>query len=230
MSMIQLKSQEGTTFNAYFAAGPSPAAPGIVLIQEIFGVNAAMRAAADQWAKLGFNVLCPDLFWRQQPGIELDPTSETEFARAFELMQGMDQDLAVADLDTARAWLAQQSGTQNVAGLGYCLGGRLAVLMAMHSPVKCAVSYYGVGLEELVPALSDKVAPMLLHVAGLDRFVPAEARATIMAAAADKPACTAYLYDNVDHAFSRPEGEHYDAAAATLAEERSVAFMLSHFG
>lgn len=228
MSMIQLTTKDGQSFNAYFEAGPSKDAPGIVLIQEIFGVNASMRTAAKAWASHGYNVLCPDLFWRQEPGIELEPRNEAELKRAFELMGTLDQSLAIADLDTARAWLAEHTGKDNVGCLGYCLGGRLAVVMAMETPVKVAVSYYGVGLEGLVPNMADTAAPTILHIAALDKFVPAEARATILAAAEKNPKCTAHVYENVDHAFARPGGEHYDTGAAELAQERSLAFLRQH--
>ncbi|KDC62231.1 dienelactone hydrolase family protein [Bordetella bronchiseptica] len=227
MTMITLKTRDGQTFEAYHAPAPTAGAPGLVLIQEIFGINLAMRAAADQWARLGFDVLCPDLFWRQEPGVQLDPTSEADFGQAVRLMQAMDENQAIADLDTARAWLAERSGGK-VAGLGYCLGGRLAVRLAMDTPVQCAVSYYGVMLDQLLPTVDAQAAPTLLHVAEQDRFVPPEARAVILEAAGKLPQCEAHVYEGCDHAFARPGGEHWDAAAAALAEERSVAFMQRH--
>ncbi|NYT66123.1 dienelactone hydrolase family protein [Alcaligenaceae bacterium] len=228
MSNVTLTSNEGQSFSAYFVQAPTANAPGIVLVQEIFGVNAAMRAAADRWASLGYNVVCPDLFWRKEAGLELDPTNPEEFARGVELMQILDEDLVVGDLEAARAWLADKTGNNNIASLGYCWGGRLVVRAAADTGVKCAVSYYGVGLEQLVPATPASAAPTLLHIAELDSYVPEPARHTIQADATSRKGWETHVYEGCDHAFARPGGQHRDEQAATLAEARSVAFMQQH--
>jgi carboxymethylenebutenolidase len=228
MSQITLSNQDGKSFNAYFAAAASENAPGIVLIQEIFGINASMRKAADQWASLGYNVVCPDLFWRQEPGIQLDPAVPAQFSRGVEFMQGMDYDAAVSDLEVARRWLAERIGHDRIAGLGYCMGGRLVVSLAAKADIKCAVSYYGVGLDELVPATPDNAAPTLLHIAALDAYVPKEALAKITDAVHKKNGWEMHVYEGCDHAFARPDGEHRNEAATQLAQERSVSFMQKH--
>ena len=228
MAYVTLTSKEGKEFKAYYAKGPTPSARGIVLIQEIFGINAAMRELADQWAGKGYNVVCPDLFWRAEPGLELDPTNEKEFARGYEIMQGMNPAETIADLESARAWLAQDCGHEKIAVIGYCMGGMLAVKAAFEIPVQCAVSYYGVNLDKLLADAPADAAPMLLHVAGKDRFVPAEARDQIVKLAEAHPQATAHVYENCDHAFSRPGGQHFDAEAAALAEQRSHTFLAVH--
>lgn len=225
MSMIQLHTADGQKFDAYFAKAASDDAPGLVLIQEIFGINQSMRTAANQWSALGFNVLVPDLFWRQEAGVVLEPRVEAEFARGVELMQAMDQDVAVQDLDLAREWLSKNFGHDRIAALGYCLGGRLVVKMAEAAPIKCAVSYYGVGLENVLPTISAKAAPALLHIAELDSYVPADKRKTILDDVAARDDWEAYVYPSCDHAFARPGGAHWVADAAKLAEGRSLAFM-----
>lgn len=225
MSMIQLHTQDGQKFDAYFANAPRDDAPGLVLIQEIFGINQAMRTAAHRWAELGFNVVVPDLFWRQQPGVVLEPRIEAEFAKGVELMQAMDQDVAVQDLDLARDWLSKNLGHDRIGALGYCLGGRLVVKMAQAAPIKCAVSYYGVGLENVLPSITDQAAPVLLHIAELDSYVPADVRKTILDDAAARDDWEAYVYPGCDHAFARPGGAHWVDEAAKLAERRSLAFM-----
>lgn len=230
MTMVSIPSRDGKSFDAYFAAGPSASAPGIVLIQEIFGINPALREAADQWAVLGFNVVVPDLFWRQEPGVVLDPTVEAQFQRGFALMQGMNGEDTLADLESSRAWLAERIGSERVAALGYCLGGKLAVEVAAHSPLKASISYYGVGLEGLVPQVPASAAPLLLHIAEEDRFSNPQARDAVVKAAEGKPNVTAHVYPGCDHAFARPGGEHFEAAAASLAQERSLAFLQQHFG
>src|SRR5699024_8618803 len=130
MSMIQLHTQDGQKFDAYFAKAASDDAPGLVLIQEVFGINPAMRTAANRWAELGFNVLVPDLFWRQQPGVVLEPRIEAEFAKGIELMQAMDQDVAVQDLDLAREWLTKNLGHDRSGARGCCRGGPLLAKIA----------------------------------------------------------------------------------------------------
>ncbi len=228
MNHVTLTSKEGKSFGAYFVEAASKNAPGIVLVQEIFGVNAAMRAAADRWASLGYNVICPDLFWRKEAGLDLDPTKPEEFGRGVELMQSMDEDLTVTDLEAARAWLADKTGNDNIAGLGYCWGGRLVVRMAADTGVKCAVSYYGVGLEQLVPATPASAVPTLLHIAALDSYVPEPVRNTILASAQGRDGWEAHVYEGCDHAFARPNGQHRDEQASKQAEERSLAFMQQH--
>ncbi|MFA7669537.1 MAG: dienelactone hydrolase family protein [Burkholderiaceae bacterium] len=228
MSYVTLTSKEGKPFQAYFVEASDKKAPGIVLVQEIFGVNASMRAAAERWASLGYNVICPDLFWRKEAGLELDPANSDQFARGVELMQAMDEDLTVSDLEVARAWLEEKTSNPAIAGLGYCWGGRLVVRMAADTGVKCAVSYYGVGLEQLVPATPASAAPTLLHIAALDSYVPEPARNTILAAVNSRDGWQAHVYEGCDHAFARPNGEHRDEQATQQAEERSVAFMQKH--
>ena len=228
MNQVTLTSKEGKSFGAYFVEANNKAAPGIVLIQEIFGINASMRAAADRWANLGFNVICPDLFWREEAGLQFDPSQPEDFARGVELMQKLDEDLVVSDLEAATKWLADKIGSQHIAALGYCWGGRLAVRAAADTSVKCAVSYYGVGLEQLVPATPASAVPTLLHIAELDSYVPEPARNTILDSAKSRSGWEAYVYEGCDHAFARPNGANRDEQATALAEERSLAFMRKH--
>lgn len=210
---------------ALSVAAAVPNAPGIVLVQEIFGINSAMQALAKQWAEMGFNVVCPDLFWRQEPDLQLDPTNESQFARGVELMMGMNDDETRADLESTRAFLAQQLGHDKIAAVGYCMGGRLVAMMADSSPIQCAVSFYGVGLQDLLPTLSADAAPTLLHIAELDSYVPAEVRHVITDNADQRPEWEHHLYAGCDHAFARPKGEHYDEAATREANKRSVGFL-----
>ncbi len=224
-SMIELATGPEGTLNAYFAAAATKGAPGLVVVQEIFGVNASMRQAADDWCAAGFNVLVPDVFWRQAPGVELEPRKPEEFTRGVELMQALDQERAVQDLDLARAWLAQYGGHERVSALGYCLGGRLVVKMAAALPVYKAVSYYGVGLQNLIPDMATQGPAVLLHIAELDAYVPPAVRQTLQDEADRRAGWQAWVYPGCDHAFARPGGEHFDADAAALAKARSLAFL-----
>jgi carboxymethylenebutenolidase len=228
MTTLQIPSHDGQTFDALYIEHPARQAPAIVLVQEIFGINLAMQEAARQWAALGFHVVCPDLFWRQQAGVVLDPQKPEDFEQGVGLMQGMDHGLAIADLGAARDWLKKTLGHDRITVLGYCLGGRLAVHAAIAQPFKCAVSYYGVGLEQLLQDATRATPPALLHIAGQDAFVPAEARATILQTVAALPQFEAHVYEDCDHAFARPQGHSFNAAAAALAEKRSLDFMARH--
>ncbi|HNZ90449.1 MAG TPA: dienelactone hydrolase family protein [Acidovorax sp.] len=225
MPTITLNTPDGFSLPALHVPSATGTGQPLVLIQEIFGINAAMREAAQHWAALGFEVLCPDLFARQRPGVDLDPTQPEQFQAGIQLMMGMDQDLAIRDLEAARQWFADREAGARVIALGYCLGGRLAVRMALETPVAATVSYYGVGLEQLLPASPAASAPCLLHIAGNDGFVPPPAREIILAEVAKRPALQAHVYEGCDHAFARPHGEHYNAAAAELAQTRTLAFL-----
>jgi carboxymethylenebutenolidase len=226
--MIRIKSSDGKSLLAFHAEGPARNAPAIVLIQEIFGVNPAMREAAKGWAAKGYHVVCPDLFWREQTGVELEPRKPEEFQQAIGLMQRLDQDLAVADLDASKLWLQQALGHDRIATVGYCLGGRLAVRAALELQFKCAVSYYGVGLDELLLGATSAIKPTLMHIAELDHFVLPEARETISRRAAELPDTEVRVYEACDHGFARPGGAHFVAEAAARAEATSLQFMSRH--
>ena len=230
MSTIQVTGRDGKSFPAFHVEGPARDAPAIVMIQEIFGVNPAMREAASNWAAKGYHVVCPDLFWREQAGIELEPRKPEEFEQAIGLMQRLDHDLAMADLDASRLWLQQALGHDRIATVGYCLGGRLAVRAAMEQDFKCAGSYYGVGLDEVLLAATPAIKPTVMHIAELDHFVPPAALAAISARAAELPNADVHVYAACDHGFARPGGAHFAADATARAEATSLRFMSMHLG
>lgn len=211
-------------FSAYVARpATGDAAPAIVVIQEIFGVNQVMRDICDKLAGEGFLAVCPDLFWRIEPGIDITDKSEAEWKKAFELFNAFDVDAGVADIDaTIDAIRPLSSG--KVGAVGYCLGGLLAFLTATRTDADASVSYYGVGLEKHVGEAEKLEKPLLLHVAEEDQFVPKEAQQVIFAALKDHPQITLHTYAGRDHAFAREGGDHYDAADASLANGRSLAF------
>jgi carboxymethylenebutenolidase len=223
----------GGSFTGYLAkpslAKGQATAPGIVLIQEIFGVNRDMRNLADNLAKAGYVALCPDLFWRQEPGIQLTDQSDAEWAKAFELFQGFDLDLGVADLAATLAHLRKLPGCSGRAGaVGYCLGGRLAYLMASRTDCDASVGYYGVYLQEHLAEAKNIKKPLMLHVAEEDEFVPKEAQAQIFQGLRDHPKVTVHRYPGLNHAFARVGGKHYDKANADLANRRTLDFFNAH--
>ncbi len=223
MADITIAGADGA-FGAYLALPAETPAPGIVVAQEIFGVNQVMRDVCDWLASNGYVACCPDLFWRIEPGIQLTDQTEQEWQRAFELFGLFDVDKGVADLKATIAHLrGHEACNGKVGSVGYCLGGKMAYLMAARTDADCNVAYYGVGLNELLDEAANITKPTVLHVASKDQFVPPEAQAAVAAGLEGHPQVTIYVYEGNDHAFARPGGEHYDEQAATLANDRSLA-------
>jgi len=221
---INIAAKDGGEFMGYLATPESGSGPGVVVIQEIFGVNAVMREITDGLAAAGYMALCPDLFWRQEPGIQITDQSEEEWARAFELFNGFDLDLGVDDLDATIEHLRDLDGCNGKVGsVGFCLGGRLAFLTATRTGVDAAVGYYGVMLDQHTDEALK--APVMLHIATEDGFVPPEQQQAVHAALDGDAKATLHDYQGNDHAFARVGGEHYDQAAADLARSRTLEFL-----
>lgn len=221
---ITISTADGD-FAAYVARPTAAKAPAVVVIQEIFGVNKVMRDIADGLASEGYLAICPDLFWRIEPGIDITDQSEAEWKKAFELFNAFDQELGVKDIQaTIKAIRADAGCSGKVGAVGYCLGGALAFLTATRTDADCAVSYYGVGLENRVPEAEKLTRPLLMHIAEEDQFVPKEAQAIILAALKDHPSVEIHTYPGRDHAFARVGGEHYHEHDAKLANGRTQQF------
>lgn len=219
-----IPSHEGQSFGAYLAKASNPHAPVLVVIQEIFGVNAGMRAMCDNWAALGYHAICPDIFWRQKPGVELTDKTPVEWDQAINYMNGFDTDLGIRDLQST-VKLAREMGNGKVGTIGFCLGGKLAFMMASRSDANCNISYYGVGLQELLGDVPNIKNPLLMHFAEQDKYMNGDALKTVAAAVSKNDNIESYIYAGVEHAFARINGEHFDAGAAKLANERSLAFL-----
>jgi len=225
MHEIKLKAADGAgEFTAYvWEPKTKQKAGAVVLIQEIFGVNDALRATAEELAAQGFIAVAPDLFWRQQPGVNLTDKSEAEWKQAFALMNGFNQDKGVEDLKVTLAAARKLPGCNGNAGtMGFCLGGRLAVMMATRSDADVNVSYYGVGLDNLTGEFANIAAPLMLHIAEKDEYFPTAAQETLLDALEDNEWVDAFIYPGVQHAFARVNGVHYDARAAVIANGRTT--------
>ena len=213
-------------FSAYVAkpAGSGPW-PAVVVIQEIFGVNQVMRDTADRYAAQGYLAVCPDLFWRIQPGIDITDHTEAEWKQAFGYFNAFDVDKGVDDIaatiDRARA---DQACNGKVGAVGYCLGGLLAYLTATRTDSDASVAYYGVGIETRLDEAEKLANPVLLQIAEEDGFVPKDAQARIRAALENHPRVTLFSYPGRDHAFCRPGGQNFDAKDAELANQRAADF------
>jgi carboxymethylenebutenolidase len=228
VTMVKITAFDGGEFDGYLALPASGHGPGIVVLQEIFGVNQYLRDVAGWYAAHGFVALVPDLFWRIRPGIELTDKGD-DWKRAVELYQQVDEAKAVEDSAAALEFLRKHTACSGrVGAVGFCMGGNLAYLLSVRFKPDCAVGYYGVGIEKSLAESKNLNSPLLLHIAGLDKFCPPEAQAQIHAALDANSLVTIHDYAGMDHAFGRTGGEHYDAAAAELANLRTLEFFVSH--
>lgn len=226
MPDITLPARDGGSFTAYIAMPAKLPAPVVIMIQEIFGVNAEMRSKCDEYAAAGYITVCPDLFWRLEPEVQLTDRTKAEWDRAFDLLKRFDIDQGVEDLRaTEHSFKGHAQSTGKVGCVGYCLGGKLAYLMATRTHIDCAVSYYGIGLESMLDEEPKIEKPLMLHIAEKDKFSSDAAREKVLSALSGNPLVTAHVYPGVDHAFARNGGEHYDKNMATLADSRTREFL-----
>jgi len=224
-SQITINGRNGA-FSAYLARPAALPAPAVVVLQEVFGVNADIRKHCDELAKVGYVAVAPDLFWRQEPGVDLSVTSEADWQHGLRLYQAYDRDAGAADVkDTASAVAKLGECSGRVGILGYCLGGLMVYLTAVRYGVDAAVAYHGGDTEKYLNEVEGLHAPLLMHLAEEDEFISKPAQAAIKRALATKPNATVFSYAGQRHAFSRNNGAHYNAAAAALANGRTREFL-----
>jgi carboxymethylenebutenolidase len=225
--MTAITTHDGQTFDAYCAKPNTPNGAAVIVIQEIFGVNAEVRKKCDLWAENGYLALAPDLFWRQERGIDITPRTQADWDKAMGLLRGFDVDAGVADLKSTLA-TARALGARAVGTVGYCLGGRMAYLMATRSDADANVGYYGVTIENYLDESTNIKAPLMLHIAEEDSYVSKEAQEHIKSVLGKNTYTAIYSYAGANHAFSRLGGDHYDETAATLANGRTADFFAKH--
>src|ERR1700742_731058 len=222
---ITIEGQVGA-FNAYIARPKIMPAAAVVVLQELFGVNADIRKTCDELAEQGFIAVAPDLFWRQEPGVDLGVTSQPDWQHGLRLYQAYDRDAGARDVkDTVDVVAKLPDCAGKVAVLGYCLGALMTYLTAVRYGVDAAVAYHGGDTEKYLGEVDGLRAPLLMHLAEEDEFISKPAQAEIKAALARKPNATVYSYPGQCHAFSRHNGKHYNAAAAHLANGRTSEFL-----
>jgi carboxymethylenebutenolidase len=232
LSTIAITAPDGAGAVPADLLRPAAPRPGVVvLLHEIFGVNDNLRATAEGVVARGHAALLPDLFWRQAAGTSLDPDAGMPaWERAFALMRGLDEARAVADLRAVIAAARDLPGTNGrVATMGFCLGGRLAWLMATAGEGDAHIAYYPVGVEDRLAGVAAIRSPVMLHLARRDRFVPEAAQRTIAGALAGHARAEVHLYE-ADHAFARAGARSFDAAAAAVAQARSAALLARVLG
>jgi carboxymethylenebutenolidase len=232
MASITIQASDGSgSFSAYLVEPKTKPAGVVVLIQEIFGVNQAMRDIAAWVADMRFIAVCPDLFWRIQPGIDITDKTEAEWKQAFELFNKFDQAKGIEDLKATVAAARKLPGANGRVGtMGYCLGGRLAFMMAEQSDADVNISYYGVGLDNLLGDLAKVTRPLVVHIADKDEFFPPEGRAKVVETVTGKKQIACYVYPDANHAFARVGGVHWDGRSATIANGRSAEALVAALG
>ena len=224
---IIIEGRDGA-FGAYIARSKTSPAPAVVVLQELFGVNADIRKTCNELAEQAFLAVAPDLFWRQEPGVDLsNVTSEADWQHGLRLYAAYDRDAGAKDVkDTVDAVRNLLECNGKVAVLGYCLGALMVFLTAVRCQgVDTGVAYHGGDTDKYLGEVDGLNAPLLMHLAEEDEFISKAAQAEIKAALAKKPHTTVYSYAGQNHAFSRHNGAHYNAAAAALAHERTYAFL-----
>jgi carboxymethylenebutenolidase len=222
---ITIEGRDGA-FSAYVARPKTLPAPAVVVLHEVFGVNADIRKTCGELAEQGFIAVAPDLFWRQEPGVDLSVTSEPDWQHGLRLYQVYNRDAGARDVkDTANVVAKLPECTGKVGVLGYCLGGLMTFLTAVRYGADAAVVYHGGDTEKYVGEVDGLNAPLLMHLAEEDEFISKAAQAEIKAALASRPNATVYSYPGQHHAFARHNGMHYNAAAAALANGRTSEFL-----
>ena len=220
----------GHTFEAYVARPADTPTAAIVVIQEIFGVNAGIRRKCDLFAEQGYLAVAPDLFHQFEPGIELDPDIEPEMNKALDYFGKFDQDHGVRDIEATIKHIRENEGCGKVGAVGYCLGGRLAYMTAARTDSDATVGYYAVGVDNLLGEKASIANPLMLHIPEEDGFVDKDTQKAMHEGLDDHPKVTLYDYPGLDHGFATQFGERRDEEGAQLADSRTDAFFKEHLG
>jgi carboxymethylenebutenolidase len=237
--MIQIKALgEDALFPAYSAMPENTPKAAIIVIPEIFGVNAGIRQKCDNLAQSGYLAIAPDIFWRFAPGVELNPDVEAQLQEAFGYFQTFadtnGSDTAVRDIEAAiHAIHRGEMGVPPVAKVGcvgYCLGGRLAYMAAARTDISASVGYYGVMIDQMLNESHAIANPLMLHIPTADHFVGPEAQAAIHKQLDNHPKVVLHDYEGLDHGFAAEMGDRRDDAGAELADSRTMKFFEEHLG
>jgi carboxymethylenebutenolidase len=219
--MVQLRAKDGHVLDAYVVQPGVPAKGGLVIVQEIHGVNAHIRAVADRYADDGFVVVAPALFDRIERGVELRGDGE-DMQRAMDLLKIFDIEKGVDDVAAAVQCERCFGNVKKIGVVGYCLGGTLAWLSAARLPIHVAVGYYGGRIAQYLGERPK--APVMLHFGEQDQHIP---QSEIDAIAKAYPEVSIYTYP-AGHGFNRDGSAGYSASCAMRARARTVEFLREH--
>ena len=230
--MIEIQTLEGDGgIPAYLAEPAGSPRAAIIVIQEIFGVNEGVRRKCDGWAEKGYLALAPDLFWRLEPGVELDPDVAEQFQQALGLMGKFNQDQGVRDIETAVREARNRLGENGKVGcVGFCLGGRLAFMTSLRTDIDASVGYYAVGVDGLLAEKDSIRKPLMLHIAGADHFVTPDVQRAMHEGLDGHPQVVLHDYTGQDHGFAAEMGNRRSEEAAQLADRRTEQFFAEHLG
>ena len=213
---------------AYLARPAGAPLAAIIVVPEIFGVNAGIRAKCDDWAGQGYLALAPDIFWRFAPGVELDADVPEQLQQAFGYFGQYDANDGVNDIEAAIHQLRRNEGCAKVGLVGFCLGGRLAYMAAARTDISASVGYYGVMIDQMLGKSHAIAHPLMLHIPTADHLVGPEAQAAIHAGLDGHPKVALHDYDGLDHGFAAEMGDRRDEAGAALADQRTRDFFAEH--
>nr|WP_314467814.1 dienelactone hydrolase family protein [uncultured Novosphingobium sp.] len=231
MTNIEIPTLDGDGMIPAYVVRPEGTPRGAIIVQqEIFGVDAGIRRKADGWAAKGYLAVAPDSFWRQKLGIELSPYVEEEFKQAIGHMSAHDFDLGIRDIEAVIHWIRRGEGVPKVGLVGFCMGGRIAYMVAARTDIDASVGYYGVMIDQMLGEKHAIARPLMLHIPVADHFVDAAAQKAIHDGLDDHPRVTLWDYEGLDHGFAAEIGARRDDAGAELADGRTEAFFAEHVG
>ncbi len=226
---FRVTAEDGVELSAYVARPAGEAKGAVIVVQEIFGINAHIRSIADKYAAEGYTAIAPALFDRIEPGIELSYSPE-DMGKAFGLYPKLEPAKSLLDIAAAYKVIAKE-GPKGIAVIGFCYGGLMTWLSSTRSAsvgmkLACGVAYYGGGIGKF--ATEEPSCPMMLHFGANDSHIGVD---QIDAVRASHPEVEIYVYEGAGHAFNRdPDPNAYNPAAAKLAGERTLEFLRKHIG
>jgi carboxymethylenebutenolidase len=231
MTNTEIPTLDGDGLIPAYVARPEGTPRGAIIVQqEIFGVDPGIRRKADSWAAKGYLAVAPDSFWRQKPGIELSPYVEAEMQQALNHMMAHDFDLGMRDLEAVIHWIRREEGVPKIGLVGFCMGGKIAYMVAARTDIDASVGYYGVMIDQMLNEKHAIARPLMLHIPTADHFVDAAAQKAIHEGLDDHPRVTLWDYEGLDHGFAAEIGARRDEAGAELADRRTADFFAEHIG
>ena len=229
-SWIDIESACGGSFGAYVSLPPAGFGPGLLVIQEIFGVNDHIKNICDQYALDGFVAVAPDVFWRQEPRVELSYDS-AGIAKGLQLFDGLNIDIAAAELQRAVEAIRHiPSCTGKVGAMGFCMGGLLAFVCAARAGVESSVIYYGTRLDQHLELVQDITCPLLFHFASNDEHISTQTVNKIKMSLSGKDNCRVVVHKNSGHGFNCWERDSWNQSAAATARGQSLVHLMETLG
>ncbi len=226
---IEVPMRDGGTMPCHLAIPDGTPGGTVIAIMEIWGVNETMRHHACEFAEAGFVCLVPDVFFRQEPGVQLSDGDPADVRKAFDLYYDFDYDQCVLDMEDTAAFLkAMPECNGHVGAVGYCLGGKLCYLMCCRTDIDCCVAYYGTYIEHNIREVGNLHRPFMLHMAMKDRWVQVEVNELLERRLSPNKLVTIHKYPGADHAFARFGGRTYSKAESDRALALSLEFFHGH--